>query len=157
MPLCALVLCNLETSQNKGRGKLEVCRGKMIEKRGRYDISTRGWLKRRIKSTFIKKLIEKVNRVKQRTRTHFTWSKMDKKSELVFTFTVLLCSLFILVSCHIPLQGTHPNIKSRQLVHTCLCVKNGLKKNSVNRLSRRIPEIMNFKYIFFGYPSPWAT
>ena len=63
----------------------------------------------------------------------------------------------VLIFCHIPLPGTRSNIKSGLLVHTCLCVKAEMKKKTVNRPDRRIPEIMSFKYILFGYLSPWAT
>ena len=73
------------------------------------------------------------------TRHLLTWAKMEERSELVLTLTMCLCSLhLILFFYHIPLPGTHPNIKSRQLVHTGLCVKTEMKKKkkkkSVNRL-----------------------
>ena len=94
------------------------------------------------------------------TSNLLTWGKMEERSELVLTLTMCLCSLhLILFFYHIPLPGTHPNIKSRQLVHTCLCVKTKMKKKKkkVCKQTRRIPEIMNFKYILFGYLSPQAT
>lgn len=147
-------LGSITGNQIKEVGSWRLSRGEWSRKEEGMPSTQGGWLERQIRGTVLKSNSEKVT-VKWRARNHFTWSKMEEK-ELALKFTECLCSLLILVFCHIPLPGTHPNMKNRQLVHTCLC-EDWTEKKIVNRLSKRIPEIMNFKYILFGYPSPWAT